>query len=88
MVVKIKIFLFRTLSVVCYSSLASCLSSVLSVHVVTSMHAPLFFIRALHCKAQMRSSDIPGVQSLPFDWRAAEETSSFRLSVQQAAKDS
>lgn len=52
------------------------------------MHAPLFFIRALHCQTQMRSSDIPGVQSLPFDWRAAEETSSFRLSVQQPAKDS
>lgn len=65
---KKKIFLCRSLSVVCYSSLASCLSS---VHVVTSIHAPLFFIRALHCKTQMRCSDIPGVQSLPFDWRAA-----------------
>lgn len=48
---------------------------------------PLSLIRELHSKMQMQFSVSPGAQSLPFDWRAAEETSSSWLVVPLVATD-
>ena len=42
---------------------------------------PLSLITALHSKTQMQFSASPGAQSLPFDWRAVEKTSSPGLDV-------
>lgn len=44
-------------------------------------------ITALHSKTQMQFSVSPGAQSLPFDWRAVEKTSSSRLDVALVATD-
>lgn len=41
---------------------------------------PLSLIR-VHSKMQRQFSVLPGAQSLPFDWRAEEKTSSTRLDV-------